>query len=114
MEDRGQCCVLCDKLGFGLLDQLGLVDLEEIETEQRQRKHAGQNDKNDEAETWPPFPAGIGRGVRPRPASHRPDLKPTPWTAAVPDSQPAAAILARMLLTWLAVGRAPPCLFPVN
>src|SRR5260370_37151191 len=99
MEDRGQCCVLCDKLGFGLLDQLGLVDLGEIETEQRQRKHAGQNDKNDEAETWPPFPAGICRGVGQRASSQLPNLKLTPPTLTLTDSQQATPIFARKFLT---------------
>src|SRR5258705_11661891 len=108
MENRRQRCALGDQLGLGLLDQLGLVDLEEIETEQRQRKHAGQNDKNDEAETWPPFPAGVGRGVGQPEASQRPNLKPTPWTVSITDSQPPTAILARRFRTRPAMVRSSP------
>ena len=101
----GECGALRDQFGFGLLDQLVLVDFQEVDAEQRQREHAGEHDKDDEAEAWPPFPARVGRWLAQRAASQRPSLKPTPWTVSIADSQPAPANLARMFLTWLSMVR---------
>jgi len=108
VENRAECRALRDQFGLGLLDQLILVDLEKIETEQRQRQHAGENQKHHEAQTRPPLLPQAGRRsghIRQREASQRPSLKPTPCTVSITDSQPAAAILARMLRTWLSMVR---------
>ena len=78
LEDRRQRGTLRDQFGLGLLDQLVLVDLEKIQAEQRQQQHAGQHQKNHEAEAWPPFlrartldPDGVAQ----RDASQRPELE---------------------------------------
>ena len=84
-EGGGEHGALCDQLGFGLLDQLVLVDLEEVDAEQRQREHAGEHDKDDEAEARSPFSAGVDRGLHQRCASQRPSLKPTPCTVSIAD-----------------------------
>ena len=114
-KDGGEGRTLRDQFGFGLLDQLVLVDLEEIEAEQGKQQHAGKNKEDDEAETWPPLPRRSGRrsgGVDQRDASQRPSLKPTPWTVSMTDSQPAALIFARMFLTWLSMVRSATWMFP--
>ena len=114
-EHGGQRRALRDQLGLGLLDQLVLVDLQEIQAEQRQRQHARQHQKNHEAEAWPPLPRRVDArsgGVAQRDASQRPSLKPTPWTVSITESQPAAAILARMFLTWLSMVRSATWILP--
>ena len=60
-ENRRQRRALRDQFGLGLLDQLVLVDLEEIDAEQRQQQHAGQNDKNDRLRLGRHFWRGVGR-----------------------------------------------------
>ena len=61
-KDRRQRRTLRDQFGLGLLDQLVLVDLEKIQTEQRQREHAGQHQKNHKAEAGRHFCRGADAG----------------------------------------------------
>jgi hypothetical protein len=57
MKHRRQRRALRDQLGLGLLDQLVLVDFEKIQAEDWQQQHAGQHEKDDQAQRRPPLPA---------------------------------------------------------
>ena len=73
--DRGEHPALSDQFGLGLVNELVVIEAEEEQSDQWQRRRGGERGKNDLPDRRSPFFTRAGHHAC---GSHRPSLKPTP------------------------------------